>query len=74
MTKKLKYRFTGACPYTNSSQSIEINYFEIPMLGASTPGYKKDSYYCPLVDECPYPDQDRYHRCPVYLEAPDVPC
>lgn len=73
MTRKLTYSFTGNCPYTASRQTIKINYFEIPVIGSLTPGYKKDAYSCPLSSECPYPAHDDYHRCPVYLDAPDAP-
>lgn len=74
MTRKLTYQFTGECPHTGSPQTIKINYLEIQMIGSMAPGYKKDAYSCPLADGCPYPAQDAYHRCPVYLNAPDAPC
>lgn len=73
MVQKHTFRFTGDCPYTNSPQTIKINYFEIQLIGSMAPGYKKDAYSCPLANECPYPDRDAYHRCPVYLKAPDAP-
>ncbi len=73
MTKKLIYQFTGDCPYTASPQTIKIDYFKIQTMGSMVPGYKKGEYSCPLSEECPYPAQDAYHRCPVYLNAPDKP-
>lgn len=74
MGRKIVYRFVGECPYTNEPQAININYLEISMIGSMAPGYKKDAYSCPLAEDCPYPSQDKYHRCPVYLNAPDAPC
>lgn len=71
MTKTYTCQFTGNCPYTGSSQSIRINYLEVPVLGTMNNGTKKDSYHCTLANECPYPEQDEYHRCPVYLQAPE---
>ena len=73
MTKKHTYQFTGDCPHTASPQTIKINYLEIQVIGSMASSYKKDAYSCPLADECPYPSQDEYHRCPVYLNAPEHP-
>lgn len=73
MSKKHIVTFTGDCPYTESYQTIAITFLEIHTIGSMAPGYKKDSYSCPLIDECSYPAQDRYHRCPVYLSAPNEP-
>lgn len=74
MTKKLTFMFEGDCPHTGTAQTIKISYFEIPMMGTLALGYKKDAYSCPLYDECPYPERDEYHRCPVYINAPSRPC
>ncbi len=74
MIKKATYRFTDICPYTDTRQSIQISYFKIPVMGTLTQGYKKDSYSCPLHNECPFPERDEYGRCPVYLNAPASPC
>jgi hypothetical protein len=73
LDKTIKYIYTGSCPYTSSPQAITIDYFEIPIAGNLLPGYKKSVYSCPLFNECPYPKQDQYRRCPVYLSAPNEP-
>ncbi|MEG0273242.1 MAG: hypothetical protein RR639_04200 [Hydrogenoanaerobacterium sp.] len=74
MTRKFRCTVEGDCPYTGTLQAIEINYFEVPMSGTLGMDYKKDAYSCALSDECPYPERDKYHRCPVYINAPSRPC
>jgi hypothetical protein len=69
MAKKFTYTFTSDCPYTESKQSIQIDYLEVPILGTMSNGNRKDIYFCPNSDECPHLDQ--YGRCPVYLQAPE---
>lgn len=73
MSKTIVFNYTGDCPYTNSPHSIKIDYFEILLAGKLKPGYKKSSYTCSLIDECPYPKTDKYGRCPVYLNSPNEP-
>ena len=73
MSRTITFHFSGNCPYTNSKQTIDLDYFEINMVGNMTPGYKKGNYSCPHSEKCPYPEQDPYGRCPVYLSAPDKP-
>ena len=71
MGRKLTYNFTGNCPYTGTRQTIRIDYLEVPVIGTMNNSNRKDSYSCPSASECPYPEQDEYHRCPVYLQAPE---
>lgn len=65
--------YYGDCPYTGEKQAIEIEYFEIPMSGHPSIGYKKKKYSCPLEKECPYPSKDSHGFCPVYKNAPHSP-
>lgn len=55
MSRTITFHFSGNCPYTNSKQTIDLDYFEINMVGNMTPGYKKGNYSCPHSEECPYP-------------------
>ena len=67
-----EYRFTGNCPHTNQRQTISITYYE-PSGSFDGNSFKKGEYSCPLSEECSYPSQDHYGRCPVYLDAPQKP-
>ena len=73
MSKTVRYRFTAECPYLNDTHSIYIDYIEVLMSCNPQPGYKKSTYSCNLVEECPYSHNDSYGRCPVYLKAPSRP-
>lgn len=73
MINKFSYHFTGDCPQTKTKQDIQINYFEITQTCSATHAYKKDAYYCPLKQDCPFPNEDDFGRCPVYLAAPNQP-
>lgn len=63
------YHYTGKCPYIGKNQTIIVTFFSFDEFD----GYKKDRYSCPLKSQCPYVEQDKYHRCPVYLECPASP-
>ena len=65
--------YTAECPYTNKYKSITIDYAVIHIAGKLSPEYKKMSYKCDLIHECPYPDQDEYGRCPLYISSPSQP-
>lgn len=41
MSRTITFHFSGNCPYTNSKQTIDLDYFEINMVGNMTPGYKR---------------------------------
>ena len=64
---------TDECPYLNKQHSISVNYAEIPIAGQLSNGYKKMNYSCGEISNCPYPSQDKWGRCPVYLSAPSRP-
>ncbi|WP_041700796.1 hypothetical protein [Clostridium kluyveri] len=69
----LTYNFSSECPYLNEPHCISIDYIKFDMTGTGMPGYKKGSYFCNKVKNCPYPSKDRWGRCPVYLDAPCPP-
>lgn len=73
MSRIISSVYIDNCPYTNSRQRIDLDYYVIPMARSMSPGYKKGNYSCPHYGKCPYPDQDPYGRCPMYLSAPDHP-
>lgn len=70
---RITISYTGDCPYLNDEHTIYIECAEITVAGNPNPGYKKLSYECDYVNECPYPDQDRWGRCPLYISAPSHP-
>lgn len=69
MTRVVTHAYTGNCPFTNAKQTIQINYFEIPVIQDLTPHHKKKNFFCVSEDECPYASQP----CPVYQHAPHEP-
>ena len=71
MNRKVKSSFVGQCPRFGEPHSIVITYAEIPILGSSAPGYKKMSFTCDSLEDCP--NLDRHGSCPLLLNAPDVP-
>lgn len=73
MSKIVSKSFSSNCPYLNRVHSIDIDYAKIQVLGQAIPGYKSISYSCDFSEECPYPNQDRFGRCPVYLAASEKP-
>lgn len=73
VNRKIRYQHTDFCPYHNSPYSIFVTYAEIHSIGQASPGYKAMSYSCDCSDTCPYPSQDPYGRCPVFLTSPDEP-
>ena len=73
MFKTIRCTYTGKCPYLNKFHSINITYAEIRMLGNPNSDYKKGSYSCNEIENCPYPSQDKWGRCPVYLDSPSSP-
>lgn len=73
MQRTLTYNFNFQCPYLNRPHSISIDYIEFFMCGTNHPCYKKGSYSCDEIDDCPFPSKDEWGRCPVYLKAPDEP-
>ena len=73
MDRKISYRHTDFCPYHDSPHSISVTYAELHCVGQKKTGYKAISYSCDCSDTCPYPSQDPYGRCPVYLTAPSAP-
>lgn len=56
--------YKGECPYVKGIHSIDVNYYYIPILGALSKNYKKDSFDCDFIDECPEADD-----CPIYQNA-----
>ncbi|WP_410744263.1 hypothetical protein [Clostridium neonatale] len=73
MSRTIRCTYTGECPYLNQSHSIDITYTEMRMLGNPNPEYKKGSYSCDEIEDCPYPSKDKWGRCPVYLDSPSNP-
>lgn len=73
MQRTIYIEFCAECPYVGAPHAIELKYAEIPLLGHVGPDYKIMSYSCDLSDECPYPEKDKYGRCPVFLAAPKRP-
>lgn len=61
----MQKKFTGECPYTKGSHTINVNYTYIPILGTLTKNYKKGSFNCTFSDECTYQDD-----CPIYQDSP----
>lgn len=57
--------YTGECPYTKDTHSINIHYTYVPILGVLSSNYKKGTFDCTLSDECPNSDE-----CPIYQNAP----
>ena len=57
--------YTGDCPYIQDTNSIDVNYIYVPILGTHTKNYKKGSFDCEHIDECPNAD-----NCPIYQNAP----
>ena len=41
MSATITRQFSGDCPYTGNQQTISLEYYEVPMLGSSSPGYKR---------------------------------
>lgn len=62
---------SGHCPRFEAAKSIVVEYQEVLMSGGRKPGYKKMGYDCPDINGCPH--LDRFHRCPIFLAAPDDP-
>jgi hypothetical protein len=58
--------YTGDCPYIQGTNSIDISYTHIPILGTLSKNYKKYSFDCIHIDECPNAD-----NCPIFESAPD---
>lgn len=73
MQNTIRYIHTDECPYLNEEHSILIDYAEIPIAGQLDNGYKKGTYSCDEISDCPYPSNDKWGRCPVYLSAPSRP-
>lgn len=71
MNTKISYNYTEHCPYLGKEHTITIKSFEI-QIGSSI-DYKKDTFYCNCINECPEDYRDEYGRCPVYLNAPNNP-
>lgn len=63
--------YSGECPRFNRQQDIRIEYQEILQSGGRKPGYKKMQCECPHISDCPHLDE--WHRCPIFLAAPDDP-
>lgn len=74
MAKTVYFTHCADCPYLGEPHSIEIKYAELQLLGKDSPSHKALSYSCDMSDSCPYPEQDIYGRCPVFLSAPNEPC
>lgn len=57
--------YSGECPYTNSTQSIKVDYKYLPMARTLSSNYKKTKFDCALSKECPHSS-----NCPIYQKAP----
>ncbi len=64
--------FDVECPYTGSSQRLQVDFSEVKSIGTLQTSYRKMSYDCPLSAQCPNDYKDQYGRCPAYLSIPDV--
>lgn len=69
----IRYQFTHYCPYLEKMHVIYLDYAKLNFIGDVETHYKITGYQCDYVNDCPYPDNDLYGRCPVYLDAPDEP-
>ena len=59
--------YTGNCTYLQATNSIDVNYTYVPILGTLSKNYKKGPFDCSHIDECPNAD-----NCPIYQSAPLV--
>lgn len=57
--------YTGKCPYIKDTHTISVNYVYVPILGTLTSNYKKGTFDCSFLDECP-----QSKNCPIYQNAP----
>ena len=73
MTKTILTAYCGDCPYLGELHTIRIKYAEVALPKQLKPGYKRLSYSCNMSDDCPYPQNDKYGRCPVFLNSPNEP-
>ena len=69
----IRYRFHHYCPYLDRIHAISIDYAKINLIGDPKTHYKIIGFSCEYASDCPYPENDEYGRCPVYLAAPDEP-
>lgn len=69
MSKKVFSYYVAHCPYLDDEKSIMVEFAEVPLLGRSSPDYKKFSYHCDLSDECTC--LDNYGACELYYHAPE---
>ncbi len=63
--------YTGQCPFTNTEQTINIEYFVIPVTQSLTPEYKKKGIHCSVPGDCPF--RGKYISCPIYSNSPEKP-
>ena len=68
-----RHLFEHHCPYLDQLHTIGVDYAAINLMGDPKTHYKITGYVCDYADECPYPAEDEYGRCPVYLAAPAEP-
>lgn len=68
----VKKRVSGICPETEDSQSIEITFAEVRMLGNPTIGYKAMKYRCTYCDNygCSSNGPDG-SNCPLFKAGQD---
>lgn len=59
MSNVIKSIYNGQCTYLNKTNSISIDYLEVPMCGTTQLRYKKTDYSCSEKDECPFPSKDK---------------
>ena len=71
MVRHIETLYRDVCPRFDRITEISVKYVEIPILGKMSPGYKKTSFYCADVNDCP--KLDEYGRCPLVIKAPDSP-
>ncbi len=71
MDRTVTYSYTGQCPFTNDEQTVEVEYFEIPVVQRLKPAYKRKGLYCPVYSD--YPCMNKPQHCPMFNNAPEPP-
>lgn len=65
--RAIRRSYTGICPETGATQTIEITFQEVRMMGNPAPGYKATVYRCDYYSEygCSSCGSDG-RDCPLY--------
>lgn len=71
MDRTVTYPYTGQCPFTDTEQTVNIEYFVIPVVQSLKPAYKRKKLYCQVHGD--YPCMNNPGNCPMFKNAPEPP-